>query len=73
MLQDVRKSRGYTQSALAERSGVNVRMIQHFEQGSKNIDHTRISTLCLLARALDCRMADLVNDAALREMLVSTK
>ena len=36
-LKRIRKERGLSQSRLAEASGVNVRMIQHYEQGVKDM------------------------------------
>lgn len=49
-----------TQSELARRSGVNVRMIQHYEQGAKDIDKAEALTVYKLAQALDCTVEDLL-------------
>lgn len=49
-----------TQSALAERTGVNVRMIQHYEQGAKDINAAAALTVYKLAQALDCTVEDLL-------------
>lgn len=66
MLKDVRTSKGMTQKQLAEKSHVKLRMIQHYEQGQKDIDHARIGTLCALAKALECKLPDILNDDQIR-------
>ena len=49
-----------TQKALAERSGVSVRMIEQYEQGKKDINKASVSTIYQLSRALHCRMEELI-------------
>lgn len=53
-LKRIREARGLSQSKLAEASGVNVRMIQHYEQGSKDINAAAAITVYRLAQALEC-------------------
>lgn len=60
-LQDKRKSKGLSQSQLAERSGVNVRLIQAYEQGQKNISKASVEKALKLADALDCGVRELIN------------
>lgn len=55
-----RQSKRFTQSKLAEESGVNVRMIQHYEQGVKDINRAAALTVHRLAQALDCKVEDLL-------------
>lgn len=55
-----RQTKRYTQSKLAEESGVNVRMIQHYEQGVKDINRAAALTVYRLAQALDCTVEDLL-------------
>lgn len=55
-----RQTKRYTQSKLAEESGVNVRMIQHYEQGVKDINRAAALTVHRLAQALDCTVEDLL-------------
>lgn len=59
-LKRIRKESGLTQSKLAEASGVNVRMIQHYEQGSKDINVAGALTVYNIARALNCTVEDLL-------------
>lgn len=52
-LKRIREIRGLSQSKLAESSGVSVRMIQHYEQGVKDINNAAAITVYRLAQALD--------------------
>lgn len=61
-LQEIRKSAGMSQSQLAEASGVNVRLIQDYEQGHKNINAAKAITLYKLSKALNCEMEDLIEN-----------
>lgn len=73
MLKDVRQDKGLSQSQLGEKSGVNTRMIQYYEQGSKDINGARLSTLIDLAMALECSVADLITDDKLKEKMKHVK
>lgn len=55
-----RQSKRYTQKKLAEESGVNIRMIQHYEQGFKDLNKAQAITVYRLAKALDCTVEDLI-------------
>lgn len=55
-----RQTKRYTQKRLAEESGVNVRMIQHYEQGVKDLNRAQAITVHRLAQALDCKVEDLL-------------
>ena len=59
-LQKLRKNSGYSQRELAERSGVNKRMIQQYEIGAKDINKAAGETLLALARVLSCEIEDLL-------------
>ena len=59
-LQALRKNSGYSQAELAERSGVNKRMIQQYEIGAKDINKAAGTTLLSLARVLGCEVEDLL-------------
>lgn len=59
-LKRIRKESGLTQPQLAEASGVNVRMIQHYEQGVKDINAAAALSVYKLARVLDCTIEDLL-------------
>lgn len=57
-----RRAKGLSQSQLAEKTGINLRTIQHYEQGSKNFDHARIDTIMRVCVALDCRLDDILEN-----------
>lgn len=59
-LKKLRDKRGYSQSKLAELSGVNIRMIQYYEQGARDIGTAQADTLYKLAQALECSMEELL-------------
>lgn len=60
MLKDVREEKGISQSQLAKASGVNIRMIQHYEQGFKDIRKASVSTVLALANALEVDIEKLI-------------
>ena len=59
-LQILRKSIGYSQKELAEKSGVSLRMIQQYEQRAKDINKAAGINLLSLAQTLGCRVEDLM-------------
>lgn len=61
MLKDMREKAGMSQSQLASKADVNVRMIQHYEQGSKDINKAEVMTVYKLSKALGCNMEDIMN------------
>ncbi len=67
MLKEIRQSRGLSQSQLAEKSGLTVRTLQHYEQGSRSIDGAKLNTLIDLATALNCSVSDILISEELKE------
>ena len=59
-LQRMRRNCRLTQRGLSERSGVNLRTLQQYELGTKDINHAAGETLLSLSRTLGCRMDDLL-------------
>lgn len=55
-----RNRMGLSQRGLAEQSGVNVRTIQQYEIGSKDINKASVTTVLELSRALCCDIEDLL-------------
>lgn len=60
-LQDLRKKQNFSQSELAKISKVNIRMIQYYEQGMRDINKAQAITLYRIAKALNCHIEDLLN------------
>ena len=61
-LKFMREDRGLTQSSLAEKSGVSLRLIQAYEQGYKDINKAQVVTVLSLAEALECDVYDIINN-----------
>ena len=57
-----RDDKGMTQLELSEKSGVNLRMIQNYEQGVKDINKASVVTVLQLAEALGCDVYEIIND-----------
>ena len=72
-LAKMRKKKGYSQSELAQASGVPVKTIQWFELYPDKIDGTKLNTLCSLSLALDCTIEDIIEGAELIEKYKKVK
>ena len=60
-LKKKRKELGMSQALLASKSGVNIRTIQSYEQGAKDINKASAETIYLLSKALNCRMEEIID------------
>ena len=60
-LKTLRKKRKLTQEQLATLSGVNIRTIRSYEQGTIDLAKAQGETLLMLAKALNCTVEDLLN------------
>jgi len=65
MLKEIRESRGMSQQDLADKSGIPKRMIQAYEQGYRNINGAKLSTLLTFANVLNCPIDQIVTDESL--------
>lgn len=68
-LKEKRQAAGLSQSQLAEKTGINVRTIQHYEQGSKIFDHARIDTILKVCLVLNCSLEDVIENPTYLEIL----
>lgn len=59
-LRRIRRAAGYSQSELANKSGVNIRNIQLYEQRSQDINRASAFSLSALAGVLGCSIEDLM-------------
>lgn len=59
-LKRIREENNVTQIKLAEVSGASLRMIQHYEQGYKDINKAQGITLYKIAQALECKIEDIL-------------
>lgn len=60
ILKELRNEAGLSQSQLSEKSGVNLRMIQKYENQDRDIRKASGETLQKLATTLGCQMEDLM-------------
>ena len=60
-LKQVRKDKGLTQKELAEATGLSLRTLQHYEQGSKDLNMAAAITVYAIAQALGVKVEDLLN------------
>ncbi len=59
-LKERRIKRGLTQSELAQKTGLSVRLIQKYEQNAQDLNKVYAITIYKLAKALDCAYEDLL-------------
>lgn len=61
-LADARKKAGFSQGQLSKETGLNLRMIQYYEQGRSDINGAKLLTLLLICDTLGCGLRDLITD-----------
>ena len=59
-LQQLRRVYGYSQSMLARKSGINLRTLQQYESGAKDINKASVTTLKALADTLGVSLEELM-------------
>lgn len=59
-LQELRKQKGLSQSQLASTADTNIKLIQAYEQGYRDINKASGIVLYRLAKALDCTIEDIL-------------
>ena len=68
-LKTKRMEANLSQSQLAEKASMNVRTLQHYEQGSKIFDNARIDTILRVCLALNCKIEDVIENPKYIELL----
>lgn len=61
-LQEIRIDRGLTQADLASQARMNIRSLQYYEQGRKDLAHVRIDKLLRLCIILKCKIGNIIED-----------
>ena len=61
-LKAFRQSAGLTQAELAEKAGINKRVLEFYEQGTKKIERAKLETILKICAALNCRMYEIIDD-----------
>lgn len=68
-LKELREKAGVSQAKLAALTGLNVRTLQEYEQGRKNLNGAKLLALLQLCQALGCTLRDIVTDPQAVELL----
>ncbi len=68
-LQAMRKKSRLTQAELSELSGVNLRTLQQYELGAKDINKASVQNVISLAKALNCNLQDILEYPVNAEVL----
>lgn len=61
-LKYIRTKKGMTRKELSEKSGINIRTIEGYEQGNRDIEMAYIDTLLSLSISLECKISDLLEN-----------
>lgn len=59
-LKEKREAQNLSQSQLAKKSDVSVRVIQNYECGKRNINNAQALIVWKLAEALNCKVGDIL-------------
>lgn len=68
-LKALRRAAGLSQAQLADAAGLNVRMIQHYEQGVKDLNAAKLTTLLKLCNVFQCGLQDIITEPETLELL----
>ena len=69
MLKKLRHDKSLSQSQLSTGSGVNLKMIQKYEQGVKDINKAKLDTLLKLCNTLECDLLDIITEPELESLI----
>lgn len=72
-LKELREEKGLSRRELAERSGVNLRSIQDYEQGHKKISSAKSETVYRLSLSLGCSVDELLEIELISQKSVEKK
>lgn len=64
-MKKLREAKGLTRAELAKLAGINVRTLEAYEYGRKDINNAKLKTLLNLCIALECRLDDILTDTDL--------
>lgn len=62
MIKELRKAKGLTQRALADKVGIPLRTVQKYEGGECAIENMTLGMAARLATALECTIEDLMEE-----------
>lgn len=68
-IKKMRQDSGLSQTQFAEKTGLSLRTLQHYEQGAREFDHARIDTILKACIALDCKLEDILENPEYVDLL----
>ena len=63
-LQNMRMKANMSQSQLASKAEISVRVLQDYERGTRDINGAKLITLLKICNALKCNLQDILTDPA---------
>ena len=63
-LEVIRHSQKMSRKELSEKSGINIRTIESYEQQKRNINNAKMDTLIKLSKSLNCKIEDIIEKKA---------
>lgn len=63
-LKFIRNKKGMTRKELSEKSGINIRTIESYEQRKRNINNAKMDILIKLSKSLNCKIEDIIEKKA---------
>ena len=60
-LKEIRTQQGLAQSLLSKEANVSLKTLQAYEQGDRDIKKAQAETVYKLAKALNCKMEELID------------
>lgn len=68
-IKELRLKAGLTQKELAEKSGMDIKVLMAYESGKRNLDNAKLETILNLCIALQCRLEDIIEDENIKEKI----
>lgn len=70
-LKELRHASGLSQRELAKLAEISFRTLQHYEQGTRDLDCANLETLLNICGALGCRLQDIITSEELKAKLIA--
>lgn len=68
MLKDIRLKKKLSQSELAEAAKINIKTLQKYESGERDINNGSLINIIKLCVALDCNISDVLPDGETKKV-----
>lgn len=59
-IRELRKTRNLTQKQLAEKAGINIRLIQKYESGEYDAEKMTVKNALAVSAALECTIEEMI-------------